>query len=95
MKFLQATSRSVMNAFLRMRSERGPAMNKRKSFDPKNGGLLVTGHLGEAVVMWSGFQTPDDIVSALSTVREYIRNSCTGRFISGETLCEPLPRKEV
>ena len=69
-------------------------MNKRKSFDPTKGGLLVTGHLGEAVVMWSGFQNPDDIVAALSVVKEYLRNRCCGIFITGETLIEPLPRKE-
>ena len=68
-------------------------MNKRKVFDPSNGGLLVSGHLGEVVVMWSGFQNPDDIVSALTVVREYILNSCTGIFIAGSTLIEPLPRK--
>ena len=67
-------------------------MNKRKPFNPNMGQLLVTGHDAEAVFCWNGFRDPDHLVDALSVIREYVRNSCTGVFISGESLCQPLPR---
>ena len=70
-------------------------MNKKKSFNPNHGQLLITGHDAEAVFCWSGFRDPDHLVAALGVLKEYIRNSCCGCFISGETKVEPLPRKQA
>ena len=66
-------------------------MNKRKVFDPSKGQLLAIAGDAEAVFVWTGFSDPEHIETVLTGIREYIRNQCCGRFISGECLVEPLP----